>query len=151
LDVPEAAQEERWPHGRPTLWTRVPRKAKPAAVGVKAAPPAATACPRCGKPIAVRGERGACPSCGLPVRFVDAPERPCAACGSAVAFPPGQEAVRCAACGAWQAADPARPVEAHATCPRCGRDVVVPVEQGRAPCPRCGAGLELGPPVRDTL
>jgi LSD1 subclass zinc finger protein len=120
----------------------VPRKAaKPAAAA------ATTACPRCGKPIPVRGERGACPGCGLAVRFVDAPERPCAGCGKPVAFPPGQEAVRCAACGAWQAADPARPVEAHATCPRCGRDVVVPTNQPRAPCPRCGAGLELADPM----
>ena len=123
------------------LWRRVPRKAaKPA--GAK--PVATTPCPACGTELAARGERGTCPSCGLAVRFVEAPERPCAACGEPVALPPGREAVRCRSCGAWQAADPSRAVEAHATCPRCGRDVVVPADLARAPCPRCGAQLELG-------
>jgi LSD1 subclass zinc finger protein len=121
----------------------VPRKAKAAA--------ATTPCPRCGAAVPLRGERGACPSCGLAVRFVDAPERPCAACGGPLALPPGQDAVRCGACGAWQAADPSRPLEGRATCPRCGRDVAVPLDGDEAPCPRCGARLSLGPPVRDTL
>jgi DNA-directed RNA polymerase subunit RPC12/RpoP len=98
-----------------------------------------------------RGERGTCPACGLAVRFVDAPERPCAACGKPVPLAPGQDAVRCTACGAWQAADPSRRLVARATCPRCGRDVEVPLEAERAPCPRCGALLALEPARRDTL
>jgi LSD1 subclass zinc finger protein len=109
------------------------------------------ACPRCGEALPVRGERGACPACGLAVRFVDAPERPCAACGKALPLPPGQESVRCTACGAWQATDPTRRLVARATCPRCGREVDVPLQGDRAPCPRCGAVLELGPARRDTL
>lgn len=129
---------------RRALARGVPRKAAPKpAIAAETTP-----CPRCGKAIAVRGEGGACPACGLAVRFVDAPERPCAACGKPVALPPGQDALRCRSCGAWQAADPARPIEAHARCPRCGRDVVVPSEGLHAPCPRCGALLELGDPMR---
>ena len=87
----------------------------------------------------------------MAVRFVDAPERPCAECGKPLAIPPGQDAVRCAACGAWQATQGGRSVVAQATCPRCGRDVEVPLEKDRAPCPRCGASMTLGPAVRDTL
>ncbi|HUR26359.1 MAG TPA: hypothetical protein VM327_10145 [Candidatus Thermoplasmatota archaeon] len=127
----------------------MPRKVAHARPTAKRAAP--TPCPRCGKAIPVRGERGTCPACGLAVLFVEAAQRPCVSCGQAVAVPPGQDAVRCAACGAWQAADPSRPVEAHATCPRCGRDVLVPTGQPRAPCPRCGAQLMLGEPSRDTL
>ncbi|MHB1260490.1 MAG: hypothetical protein ACYC2H_02115 [Thermoplasmatota archaeon] len=114
---------------------------KPAATASSAA---TTPCPRCGAAVPVRGERGACASCGLAVRFVDAPERPCSACGKPMALPPGQDAARCGSCGVWQAADPSRVLEGRATCPRCGRDVAVPLGQDRAPCPRCGAGLHLG-------
>jgi LSD1 subclass zinc finger protein len=106
-------------------------------------PPATTPCPRCGKAVAVRGERGACPACGLAVRFVDAEQRPCAACGKPLALVPGKEAVRCAACGAWEAADPSRPVHAETTCPRCRRVVEVPLQGGSASCRRCGAALRL--------
>jgi ribosomal protein S27AE len=125
------------------------RAASPKAT--RRAGPATTPCPRCGKSVAVVGERGSCSACGLPVRFVDAPERPCVECGEPVALAPGQDAVRCTACGAWQAADAARPLVARATCPRCRREVDVPVDKDEAPCPRCGAILALGPALRDTL
>ena len=125
------------------------KPAKPRAS--RAAPAEDVTCPRCGKVMPARGERGTCPACGLALRFIDAPERPCPDCGAALPMPPGQEAVRCAACGGWQAADPRRPLVARAKCPRCGRDVEVPLDKAEAPCPRCGAALELGPARRDTL
>lgn len=103
-----------------------------------------TPCPRCGKELAVRGDTGTCPACGLGVRFVDAPERPCTACGKPVVLTPGKEAVRCRACGAWQAVEEGRPVEGEAVCPRCGRAVTVPLQGDSAACPRCGAAMALG-------
>lgn len=104
-----------------------------------------TPCPRCGAQLPVRGAKGTCPACGLAVRFVDAPERPCVECGTAVVLLPGKEAVRCTACGAWQAADEGRAVQAEATCPRCGRDIPVPLEANVAVCPHCKSRLELAP------
>lgn len=109
----------------------------------KAGPAQTTPCPRCGKAVPVRGERGACAACGQAVRFVDAPERPCGACGKPLVLLPGKDAVRCAACGAWESADPARPLLAEAKCPRCGRVVEVPLQGDSAACRRCGAPLRL--------
>lgn len=119
-----------------------PRPSRPRAPR-EATAPETTPCPRCGAALAVRGDASVCPACGLPVRFVDAPERPCNACGKRVALLPGREAVRCAACGAWQAVDERRPVVGEATCPRCGRDVEVPLEAKIVVCRYCQTRLAL--------
>lgn len=110
-------------------------------------PAVTTPCPKCGAAIRVKGERGECPACHQPVRFVDAPEVPCASCGWAVPMGPGKHAARCGKCGTWTPDEPGRLVQGRATCPRCRRSIDVPLDAERATCPHCRSLLSL----QDTL
>lgn len=102
-----------------------------------------TPCPSCAAALRVKGERGTCPKCGQAVRFVDAPEVDCVACGRAVPILPGRHAAKCPHCGAWSADEPGQDVVGQAQCPRCRRRVTVPLDEAEATCPHCRSRMAL--------